>query len=191
MVACFKGFYEIVRLLLDKKADVSKPNSMDQMPILFCFSRLEENYYKYENKKICMMMIDLLLSKGADVNIRVDKKYGYTVLMKLASADITDRDKLVNTLDIINFLLDRGADVYVTGLDHKTVFDAIKPTEYRDEILYALKNTKQTIFYESEKRENSTSTRPKKNSITSNIVLEANIMKLNCCHICIYLLILV
>ena len=87
MVACFKGFYEIVRLLLDKKANVNKLNRLGQKPILFCFSRLEETFYKFENKKICIMLLDSLLSRGAGINIRIDKKQGYTVLMDLESTE--------------------------------------------------------------------------------------------------------
>ena len=57
MVSCYKGFYEITRNLLDKNADVNKMNILGHRALLFCFSRLEENQYRYENKKICMRLM--------------------------------------------------------------------------------------------------------------------------------------
>lgn len=153
MVSCFKGFYEIVRLLLDRKANVNKLNRLGQKPILFCFSRLEETFYKYENKKICMMLLDLLLSRGADINIRIDEKQGYTVLMKLASTEFNSKEKLNNTLDIIKFLMERGADANLLGYNNKSVYDVINTNTdkaYKDELVRVLQTTKQTIFYDQE-----------------------------------------
>jgi ankyrin repeat protein len=145
MVSCFKGYYEIVKLLLERKAEVSKPNTAGQMPILFCFSRLEESYYKYENKKICMMMIDLLLSKGADINVTID---GKTILMKLISGDnINDRDKCNNTCEIIKFLVERGADKTVLSSDGKTVFEIVKDGPFRNNILGTLKESERRVYY--------------------------------------------
>ena len=116
MVGCFKGFYEIVRLLIEKNANIKKANRLGQFPILFCFSRLEENFFKYENKKICMMLVDLLLSKGADLNVRIDDKLGYTILMKLVSTQFLNKEKFYNTIEIIRFLLERGADPNLKSL---------------------------------------------------------------------------
>jgi hypothetical protein len=212
MVACFKGFYEIVRLLLDRKADVNKLNRLGQKPILFCFSRLEETFYKYENKKICMMLLELLLSRGADINIRIDEKQGYTVLMKLASTEFNSREKLNNTLDIIKFLMERGADANLVGYNNKSVYDVIncntdKP--YRDELVRVLQTTKQTIFYDQEIRESNVmmEREGEDNSVNSGsingaspirkpnmrrslgsestcIVLEPNETRMNCCILC-------
>jgi ankyrin repeat protein len=156
MVSCFKGYYEIVKLLLERKADVSKPNTAGQVPILFCFSRLEESYYKYENKKICMMMIDLLLSKGADINITLE---GKTILMKLISADNTlqDKDKCNNTCEIIKFLIERGADKNLPDKSGMTVFDIISDGPFKKNILNTIRETERIIFYtEDEDHEKST-----------------------------------
>lgn len=190
MVACFKGYYEITRMLLEKNADPRKPNNMNQAPILFCFSRLEENYYKYENKKICMMLLDLLLSKGSDVNVRIDNKLGYTILMKLASSDIQDKDKLATTLEIIQFLIERGADISIKSLDSKTIFDVIKRGLYIEDIVEVLKNSKQTIFYDEEKNIKQKLESPVNKTNRSvykfgNIIIETSEMRMNCCMICI------
>jgi hypothetical protein len=186
MVACFKGYYEIVRLLLEKNADVCKTNSLGQMPILFCFSRLEENYYKYENKKICMMMVDLLLMKGSSVNIRIDSKLGYTILMKLASTEVNDKERLNSTLEIIQFLMERGADLSIKGFDKKSIFDVIKPGLYAEYMIDVIKNTKQTIFYNKLQEDDGTAKKIVKNKNSSNkgIIVESSEMRMNCCSIC-------
>jgi ankyrin repeat protein len=202
MVACFKGFYEIVRLLLDKKANVNKINRLGQKPILFCFSRLEEINFKYENKKICMMLIDLLLIKGADINVRIDDKHGYTVLMKLVSNEITTLDKLKNTIDILKFLIERGADPNIRGFNNKSVYEVVNPNidnDFYEEIVNTLRNTSQIIFYNNNEDfyydSNNSSVvtgkncgSPKKGggniSGETRIVLEATESRHNCCVIC-------
>ena len=110
---------------------------------------MEEQRYKYENKKICLMMIDLLMEGGADINIRVDSTTGYTILMKLVSIENMDYEKYENTVEIIKFLNERGADPYIKGFDNLTVFDLIKNSTYHDEITNILTSCKQTVFFNS------------------------------------------
>jgi len=181
------------------------------MPILFCFSRLEEDFYRYENKKICMMMIDLLLAKGADLNIRIDKKSGYTILMKLAASEVLEKEKADNTLEIIQFLIERGANIYLKGNDNKSIFDLIQNSKYHDQLMKILNNTNQTVFFntsnndsepsEFSKLTNNNITYSKNNLYSINdyngdnsskkylmgnekdIVLEQNTYRLNCCII--------
>lgn len=158
------------------------------MPILFCFSRLEEDFYKYENKKICMMMIDLLLTKGADINIRIDKKSGYSILMKLSANENSEQDKKENSLEIIQFLIERGANLYLRGNDDKTVFDIIENSKIHDEILKVFTSTHQIIFFntihDSEPNETQNLNYNKKSLGTEqNILIEQNTFKLNCCEI--------
>ena len=142
-----------MRILLEKNADINKKNKLGQMPILFCFSRLEEESFKYENKKICMMMIDLLISKGADINIKIDQISGYTILMKLASNDIMENDKSESVLEIIQFLIERGADVNLRGNDNKSVFDVIENSKNYDSLLRILNNTSQSVFFNTLKED--------------------------------------
>ena len=52
MISCYKGNYEIVRILLELKGDINLPNKKDQLPFIFSLSRLDQNSFKYENKKI-------------------------------------------------------------------------------------------------------------------------------------------
>ena len=124
-------------------------NPIDQTCILFCFSRMEEQRYKYENKKICLMMIDLLMEAGADINIRVDSTTGYTILMKLISVESTDSEQYDNTVDLLKFLIERGADPYMKGYDNLTAFDFIKHSFYKEELTNILTSGKQKIFFNS------------------------------------------
>ena len=155
MVACFKGYYEISRILLEKEADINKKNSLGQAPFIFCFSRLEHNSFRYENKKICMMLVDLLLSFGADVNSLFDYNKGYTVIMKLCCSQITTEDKFNTVKEIIQFLLERGADANIKSREGLNAFDIVKRSEtisqnFKDEIYKILKETKQIYFLKDE-----------------------------------------
>ena len=149
------------------------------------------------------MMIDLLLSKGADINIRIDKKSGYTILMKLAANEILEKEKTDNTQEIIQFLIERGANVYLKGNDNKSVFDIIQNSKNCDQLMKTLNATNQTVFFntisnDSEPSEsaNMNNTSSKSNFYTGvginkrlymdgekDVVLETNTYKLNCCVI--------
>ena len=152
MIACFKGYYEIARMLLEKNADVNQKNKDGQVPFLFIFSRLEQNSYHYENKKICMMLIELLLTYGADINTKFDNVNGYTVLMKLVDGEILNETKLETVLQMLRFLIERGADVCVKGNNGKNVIDVIKDnnnilSKYKEELIEVINNTKQMYFF--------------------------------------------
>lgn len=189
MVSCYKGFYEITRNLLEKKADVNKINFMGHRALLFCFSRLEENHFKYENKKICMMLVELLLSKGADINIRVDKNYGHTILMKLVSSDLSNKDNFEETSEMIRFLVERGADVNISGYDNQSVFDLITEDNlYKEELYDLLNSTKQIYFYNNSPnnlgKENRNEYDSEDKKLNNSIKIDSQIMKMNCCNIC-------
>ncbi len=152
IIACYKGYYEIVKTLLEMKADINLPNKIGQLPFIFPFSRLDQNSFKYENKKICMMLIDLLLSYGADINCTFDIEKGYNVIMKLLSCEIKNDEKFNSLVEIIKFLLQRGINVEIKGKDNKNVFDILRDnkrilTKYKEEFYFILENTKQLIFF--------------------------------------------
>lgn len=130
------------------------------------------------------MMIELLLSNGANINVRIDAGMGYTVLMKLASSEIYDKEKLVNTIEIIQFLVERGADKNIKGYDGKTVFDVVRISKYREEILNVLKYTKQIYFYTLYKRDNQMLESNKDPTKSFSDFYDANVTKTNCCNIC-------
>jgi hypothetical protein len=178
---------------LEKNADINKKNKLGQLPILFCFSRLEEDTFKYENKKICMMMLDLLISKGADINIKIDQFSGYTILMKLASNEILDNDNNESILEIIQFLIERGANVNLRGNDNKSVFDVIENSKNYDYLLRILNNTSQSVFFNTLKEEtdierekmlaeNNHNNNNNKNKYKCNINENENEMKLPGCR---------
>ena len=152
MISCFKGFYEIVRILLEKNANLTYENKNGQLAFIFCFSRIEQNSYRCENKKICMMLVDLLLDYGADINSKFDKVKGYTILMKLVSGDIKTEEKCDTVKEIMKFLLERGADTSIKGNDGVSIFDIIKNSEYifpkyKEQIIDVIKETKQLFFF--------------------------------------------
>jgi ankyrin repeat protein len=192
MVGCFKGFYEIARILLEKKANVNKSNRMGQLPLLFCFSRLEENFFRYENKKICMMLIELLLNKGANLNIRIDEKFGYTILMKLASTEFTNKEKFQNTMEMVKFLIERGADPNLKSFNHKSIYDVINPEtipEFKEELIATLRTNYQIFFYgENEFHDGKSNSASKQNTLKDDyskiLVIENNLIRTNCCIIC-------
>lgn len=62
------GNFEIVCLLAQNGADVNKVDCMQQSPLIYCFSRMNEDENYYENKALALKMADILLSYGADPN---------------------------------------------------------------------------------------------------------------------------
>lgn len=147
MVALYKGFYEITKFLLDNKADVNQLTKSGHYPILFCFSRLEDNKYKYENRTLCMLMIDLMLMKGADLNIRVDNDPGFNILMKLLSVDIEDDESYQTTCSIVKFLIERGADKQMTTFTGLSLYDTIKSENYKNNLVKLINSTEQIYYY--------------------------------------------
>ena len=155
MISCYKGNYEIVRILLELKGDINLPNKKVQLAFIFSFSRLDQNSFKYENRKICMMIVDLLLSYGADINSNFDKEKGYTVLLKLLSCEISSDEKFESLTEINKFLLQRGINIEKKGKDNKNVFDILREnkkilTKCKEEFYFILENTKY-IFYDNGK----------------------------------------
>jgi ankyrin repeat protein len=134
-----------------------------------------------------MMMIELLLSNGADINVKIESAMGYTVLMKLASTEILDKEKLINTTEIIQFLVERGADKNIKGIDGRTAFDVIRNSCFKDDILDVLRNTKQIHFYKNTSMKELNTLETAKINHTNkdnNDFYDANITKTNCCNIC-------
>ena len=66
--ACMAGNYDIVCLLAENGADVNQMDYMEQSPLIYCFSRLNEDESYYENKALALRMADFLLQHGADIN---------------------------------------------------------------------------------------------------------------------------
>jgi ankyrin repeat protein len=56
--ACMAGNYDIVCLLTEYGADVNKLDSTEQSPLIYCFSRLNEDENYYENKTLALKMAD-------------------------------------------------------------------------------------------------------------------------------------
>jgi len=92
-------------------------------------------------------MIDLLMEGGADINIRVDNTTGYTILMKLITIENMDYEKYENTVEIIKFLIERGANPNIKGFDGLTVYDLIKHNIYQKDLIEILNGGKQTVFF--------------------------------------------
>ena len=126
MISCYKGYYEIVRELLERQADTRQKNKNGQEAFIFCFSRLEQKSFKYENKKICFMLVELLLTYGADINSHFDEKKQYTIIMKLVSGAINNEEKCSTTCDVIRFLMEKGADVKYKNKEKKNAFIVLK-----------------------------------------------------------------
>lgn len=154
---------------------------MKQMPLLFCFSRLEQQTnYRFENKKICMMLIDLLLNKGADINIRIDNNTGYTILMKLI-----DTKQVDNMLEILKFLIERGADTTIRNNDNNNIFDVMTLSGIDSHVINNVKKMKQIIFYDC--KEIRCKTVSQETCVTrintSGIIIDSKITREECCNI--------
>ena len=98
--AVAQNHVEVVRLLLDRGADVNVANNDGETP-LHCASRLS-----YTD------MVMLLLAEGADVNVANND--GSTPLHPHQAQELL--------IDAVRLLLDRGADVNVAGNDGQSPY---------------------------------------------------------------------
>lgn len=74
------GNYEIVEILAENGADVNQVDAMEMSPLIYCFSRLNEDENYFENQSLALRMADVLLAHGADIN-QISK--GRTLLMNV------------------------------------------------------------------------------------------------------------
>ena len=59
--ACMAGNFDVVCMLAENGADVNKLDAMEQSPLIYCFSRMNEDENYYENKALALKMADVLL----------------------------------------------------------------------------------------------------------------------------------
>lgn len=188
MVSIYKGYYEISKLLIENGADVNQSNSKGHYPILFSFSRLEENNYQNENKIICLMMIELLLSNGADINVKCGKESTQSILMKLISNESNDSERNAYIHKLIKFLLERGADKSVVRSDGKDIYSIVKEknnAEEKEILLDIIANTSQIVFYKHYNNPKGKHRRSKSagGKEHKEIVIEDKRLNMNCCAI--------
>lgn len=111
--ACMAGNFEIVCLLAQNGADVNKVDCMEQSPLIYCFSRMNEDENYYENKNLALKMADVLLEHGADPN---QYSNGKTLLMNFCKQNygymINIQQKML--LEVIEYLILHGADAFNT-----------------------------------------------------------------------------
>ncbi|KAH9228613.1 hypothetical protein K456DRAFT_1729013 [Colletotrichum gloeosporioides 23] len=99
------GFYDVVSLLLGRKADINATNSIGQTPLLLAAKDGHEQ------------IVQLLLEQGADHKI-ADKRLGMTPLAAAAANGHSGT---------VALLLDKGADVDARNKKRETaVFDSIR-----------------------------------------------------------------
>jgi ankyrin repeat protein len=121
ITACLMGNYEIVRLLLLAKAEVNKPNLLNQIPLTVILFRLVEEPASFENKKICFLIADLLIKYGADLNWIIDKKNGFSLLHYFCSLKMKmNKPQKQLNYDIVKYLLERGADYTMLTLGDRS-----------------------------------------------------------------------
>jgi len=143
MISCYKGYYEITRELLERQANTKQKNRNGQEAFIFCFSRLEQKSFIYENKKICFMLVELLLAYGADINTNFGDKKQNSIIIKLVSGEINNEEKCGTTCDVIKFLMEKGADVKYKNKEKQNAFMILKNNnkitpKYKQEIYSVL-----------------------------------------------------
>ena len=139
LTACLCGNYEIVRMLLLAGAEPNKPNQLNQLPLAVTLFRLVEEPSSFENKKICLMVADLLIKHGADPNWIIDKKRGWSLLHYFCGLKLkmNKQQRRLNR-DIIAFLLEHGADARQTTLDDKSCLNLAAQHCNQEEIVLLL-----------------------------------------------------
>lgn len=143
--ACITGNYDIVRMLLERDAEVNRPNRYSQTPFILAFNRLSMDTNVFENRKIAFKMAELLLLHGADINWIVEKSEGHTLLMQLCAMgkDMTELESEMN-LEAIKFLIEKGANKDIRSIKNKTCAELAEKNPNYDKIMELLKATPNT-----------------------------------------------
>ncbi|CAD8134454.1 unnamed protein product [Paramecium pentaurelia] len=146
-LACSNGYYEIAELLVQQDANVNQADSKGSVPLFYCFSRLEEETNYFENKQLCFKLAELLIDNGANIDAVVNAEKGYTLLMLFCAVKdkLNPRDLRVN-LDVIRFLLSRGASKDKLSTKGKTALQLSKHHCAKDEVQKMLKDIKPTQY---------------------------------------------
>ena len=105
--ACEHGHTDIVRLLVDAGADVNLADSGGEAPL-----GLAARSWRRRSDEEILVVFDLLLAKGADVNHQ--SKGGYTALLWCSMAGLKQ---------CVKRLLDRGADPSLATKKRERPFD--------------------------------------------------------------------
>lgn len=188
MISCYKGYYEISRMLLERNADINLTNIHGQNAFLFCFSRLEQNSYQYENKQIFYMLVDLLLKYGINLNMILDPNKKDTILMRLVSGQIDSQEKITILKDILSFLVKRGADCTMKNNDGVSTLDIINESnaikdEYRKELINCITQNTPAQIVNSNVQNRNTFNAYYKNFRNRNVVFEVQDGDQHCCKI--------
>lgn len=93
-------------------------------------------------------MADILLQYGAKINIIVDRSRQYTLLMQFCSISMElEPLQLEMNLDVVQYLLEHGADRNLKSKDGHTAWDLSDYHCASRKIKYLLHNTKQVFFH--------------------------------------------
>lgn len=114
-IAVEHGNLEIVRFLLDRSAKVNVKDKSKRAPLAMLLYSFGEEDDKLEK------ILYLLVSKGADVNVRNDEKK--TLLMAVCEESV---------LEIVRFLLKAGANPNLKDEDGETAFDKTNSQEIKN-----------------------------------------------------------
>lgn len=182
MISIYQGYYEIVRILLEKGANLDTRTANGHSPLIFCFSRLENTNYKFENQTLCKLTIELLLQYGADLNIFVDNDLNNTILIKLVSTHLENEESFNYTNDIVKFLIERGANKFIKNAKGKSAMESVERGIYSYLIVKTLEETQQIYYlekYESANRKSAAKKRPENKSL----IIDDSVNRTNCCFI--------
>ena len=105
------GHFDVMALLAENGADVNKVDLMEQSPLIYCFSRLNEDENYYENKALALKMSEILLAYGADIN---QMSNGRTILMNFCRQKYSNMIEIQQKilLEVIKYLIEHGADAF-------------------------------------------------------------------------------
>ena len=113
---------------------------LNQSPLAAILFRLVEEPASFENKKICLLIAELLVKHGADPNWVIDKKQGLSLLHYFCGLKVkmNKSQKQLNR-DIIRFLLEKGADSRQLTLADKSCEDLLESHCNKEELAELLK----------------------------------------------------
>jgi ankyrin len=139
IVALQNGDAAIAKRLIERGADVNSANGKGWTPLFLAVKNRSRETGTVPNPVIdpaaLMEVVKLLVEKGADVNARTkvrSDQYGATAFLREAGATPLLRAAYCADLEVIRYLLEHGADPFITTTDGTTALMALTGVGYGD-----------------------------------------------------------
>lgn len=115
-VACYKGNFEAVKILVESGAKLDVVGTNGDTPLLLAIGSTSENRYD---------IIYYLIEKGADINKKRYNNIGNAAIAELILAD----SKTPKHYELFQYMIEKGADIYKSSQRGCILFEACEAND--------------------------------------------------------------